>query len=288
MNFCSILGRRPPRAAAFAVALLICAPAPGIGQSDETGPEPGVWNGVRYFATALASDAWASATAPARLGEEGAWLFGGVVATGAVLYAFDEPIYEELRRSRTDGFWAEVEDVGHTLDQLSLMGETNKYYAVGLVAGNVLDQLTGYDGPRHLFEELLISHWVAGALRKGVGRPIGRMRPEQGLGAYHYSFWKGTSFPSGHASTITQVATVLAHHSPWWPVDALLYTGAATVVYERVSTAKHWPSDSWIGAAWGWGVARIVIDRRESDRLDFVPFFEPVSGTVGLRMRMRW
>lgn len=237
------------------------------------GPPPTVWGGVRYFGTALASDGWAAATAPLRLGGDDVWALGAVLATSAALYAFDEPIAGEIRRGSDDGFWRGVEEVGEWLDPVALMGETNKYYAAGLVGGSVLDGVTGRSGVRHLFEELLISHWVAGVGRKAVGRSLGRTRPERDLGAYHYTFWDGTSFPSGHASTITQVASVLSHHIDWWPATGLLYTGAASVVFQRVSSGQHWPSDALIGAAWGLGVARIVIARREGDRLDFLPLF---------------
>lgn len=239
------------------------------------GPEPTVWGGVKYFATALGSDAWATVTSPLNLRGRDAWIAGGVLAAGALLYAFDEPIYEEIERSRTRGIWRDVEDIGETFDQLALMGETAKFYVVGMIGGHVLDATTGRDGPRHIFEELLISHWIAGAMRKAVGRPLGRMRPEQELGAYHYNFWDGTSFPSGHSSTITQVATVTAHHVDWWPAQALFYAAAGTVIYERVSSGKHWASDSLLGAAWGWAVARLVIGRREADRIDFVPAIRP-------------
>lgn len=119
---------------------------------------------------------------------------GAQLAAGALLYAFDEPIYEEIERSRTRGVWREVEDIGETFDHLALMGETAKFYVVGMIGGHVLDATTGRDGPR---------------------------------------------------------------------------------LYERVSSGKHWASDSLLGAAWGWGVARLVIGRREADRTDFVPAIRP-------------
>ena len=243
------------------------------GQPDDTGPEPTVWGGVSWFARALASEGWASVRAPLHVDGRDAWAAGAAVAIGAALYAVDGPLMDEVQRGRDDPFWSGVEDVGTALDPLALMGNTNPYWAAGTVAGYVVDGVTGYEGMRHLFEELLISHWIAGAMRKGIGSPIGRRRPYEGLGPYHYSFMNGSSFPSGHASTITQLAAVLSHHIGWWPASVLLYAAAATVVYERVSSESHWPSDAYLGAAWGLAVARIVIARRDADRVDFLPLF---------------
>lgn len=268
-------GVAPP----FDVRARFVAPSPALGPrfaadpEGDRGPDPTVWGGVSWFARALASDGWAAVRAPLHLEGRDAWTAGGVVAVGAVLYALDGPLMDEVQRSRDTRFWGGVEDIGETLDPLALMGNTNPYWAAGAVAGYVVDGVTGHEGMRHLFEELLISHWIAGALRKGIGGPVGRRRPYEDLGPYHYSFMNGSSFPSGHASTITQVAAVLSHHIDWWPASVLLYAAAATVVYERVSSEGHWPSDSYLGAAWGLAVARLVISRRDDDRIDFLPLF---------------
>lgn len=68
------------------------------------------------------------------------------------------------------------------------------------------------------------------------------------------------------------------------PADVVLYALAASVAYERTASGDHWASDSVLGALWGYGVARVVIARREADRTDFVPFFDPGAGAVGVRI----
>ena len=93
-----------------------------------------------------------------------------------------------------------------------------------------------------------------------------------------------TSFPSGHASTAIQVAAVVAHHVNWWPADVALYGTAAAVAYQRVATEKHWASDVFLGAAWGWGVAQVVMRRRELLRSEVVPILDPATGALGLRI----
>lgn len=228
----------------------------------------------------FASDGWAVVTSPLRLDGEEAWVFAGAVGVGALLFAFDEPLTEAAIEGHDDGVDGAIVDVGEFLDPLALMGETNVYWASGALLG----YLTRQQRVQNVFTELLFSHWLASITRKGIGLPIGRRRPETTSDAYQFSWMGGSSFPSGHASTITQVAAVLSHHIDRWPATVLLYGLAATVVYQRTAVAKHWASDSWIGAAWGWGVAQVVISRREAGRTDFVPLFDARTRSVGLRM----
>ena len=56
------------------------------------------------------------------------------------------------------------------VDSIALMGNTNAYCAGGMLIGWV----TGSDEIRHVFDELLYSHWIASLTRKSVGRSIGR------------------------------------------------------------------------------------------------------------------
>ena len=250
-------------------------------QVDRSPPPPSTLGAAaRHIPLSFASDAWATVTSPLRMdGDE--WLVvGGAVGAIAILAVYDDNIQRWVERNGDDGVPAAIEDVGEFLEPVALMGNTNAYYAGGMLIGWV----SGSDEIRHVFEELLYSHWIASLTRKSIGRSIGRLRPEESDDPFAREFWDGTSFPSGHSSTAMQVATVLAHHIDWWPADVALYGLAGTVVYHRVAVRKHWASDSVLGALWGYAVARIVIERREDDRTDFVPFFDPGSGAVGLRV----
>ena len=271
--------------AALLVAAMALPRGPAAAQeTEDTGPEPTVWGTVEYFGTALLTDAWAVLTSPTRIDGNEGWILGGSLALGGLMFAYDEEIWEEALRSREKAVPAATEDLALLLEPFALMSQTNKYYAGALVLSNVLDHTTGIDQPRHIFEELLISHWVAAATRKTLGRAVGRLRPDQGRGAYWFNFYRATSFPSGHVSTAAQVATVLSHHIDWWPASVLLYGSAAAVAYERVLSSNHWASDSFLGAMWGWGVAKLVIERREADRQDWMPLFDPSTGAVGFSM----
>lgn len=70
---------------------------------------------------------------------------------------------------------------------------------------------------------------------------------------------KGSSFPSGHATAVWSVATVVAERyrhrgKPWIPV--LSYTLAAAISFSRITEAAHFPSDVWLGAALGYSIAK--------------------------------
>ena len=76
--------------------------------------------------------------------------------------------------------------------------------------------------------------------------------------------FKGSSFPSGHASGAFSVATVIAtcyrHHRC---VPFLAFGFATAVSLSRVSTRSHFPSDVFLGAALGYTVTRYQTLRLE-------------------------
>jgi membrane-associated phospholipid phosphatase len=70
---------------------------------------------------------------------------------------------------------------------------------------------------------------------------------------------KGSSFPSGHATAVWSVATVVAERyrhrgKPWVPV--LAYTLATAISCSRITEAAHFPSDVWLGASLGYTIAK--------------------------------
>jgi membrane-associated phospholipid phosphatase len=67
------------------------------------------------------------------------------------------------------------------------------------------------------------------------------------------------SFPSGHATAVWSVATVVAERyrhrgKPWIPV--LSYTLAVAISASRITEAAHFPSDVWLGSALGFTIAK--------------------------------
>jgi membrane-associated phospholipid phosphatase len=70
---------------------------------------------------------------------------------------------------------------------------------------------------------------------------------------------KGSSFPSGHATAVWSVATVVAERyrhrgKPWIPI--LSYTLATAISFSRITESAHFASDVWMGAALGHTIAK--------------------------------
>jgi membrane-associated phospholipid phosphatase len=71
--------------------------------------------------------------------------------------------------------------------------------------------------------------------------------------------FKGSSFPSGHATAVWSVATVVAERyrhrgKPWVPV--LCYTLATAISFSRITESAHFTSDVWLGASLGYTIAK--------------------------------
>ncbi len=75
---------------------------------------------------------------------------------------------------------------------------------------------------------------------------------------------KGSSFPSGHATAVFSVATVVAYRyrNHWW-VPVAAYALATTIAASRITTMAHFPSDVFLGSAMGYAVARYQTVRPE-------------------------
>ncbi len=226
-------------------------------------------------------DAWAVVSAPARWDGSG-WAKLGVVLGGAgLLYLVDDEIRDGLAGSPSS-FRSGLRDVGDALEPLGMMGNTNAYYAGAATVAYFARQ----ERLQLLFKELLYSHWIAGATRQGVGRLVGRVRPKNAPNASTFEPGQGRSFPSGHSSTIMQVAHVLAHHVGWTPASVALYGLAGTVVFQRVDSEEHWASDAFIGALWGLAVAEIVIRTEERGRLPMGTRVDLVPSRAGTTLRL--
>jgi membrane-associated phospholipid phosphatase len=119
-----------------------------------------------------------------------------------------------------------------------------------------------------------------------------RARPNAGNERGEF-FTGGSSFPSGHSSTVWSVATVIAyeyHKNPFIKYGA--FAAATAVSMSRFSGRNHFLSDIVIGSAIGFGIGRFVYREHHDTDLDqqkpkkttwlkpmIVPFYD--RGTVG-------
>jgi membrane-associated phospholipid phosphatase len=139
----------------------------------------------------------------------------------------------------------------------------------------------GWEKLQRVSTDILFSHFIAGIVRNGGKMFIGRARPREDVGAYEFGE-DGTSLPSGHASSIFQIATVLSKHIDYWPASVVLYGLATSVAIERVETREHWASDVWIGAMNGRAIAQIIMNEHDEKGVLVVPTVTPETNSVGL------
>jgi membrane-associated phospholipid phosphatase len=128
---------------------------------------------------------------------------------------------------------------------------------------SALKYVAGRERPRELHEES--ADWT------GPGGMLG----DDGEGGSH------ASFPSGHATGIWAVATVLAHQYPTYHVvPTLAYGSAVAISYSRMVVKAHFLSDVVVGGLIGYGCARQVIGahERDSDPSRLHLLYEPSGG----------
>lgn len=234
---------------------------------------------ARHTIAAFASDAWYVVSAPARPTREGLIWTAGILGATAVIYANDQEILDAVVRNRDEPVFGTIIDIGTAIEPAGFMGRTNPIYAVLTAAGYAFD----YEPLKQIPVEILESHMIAGGLR-GIGKTlIGRRRPHEG-GPKEFEFNGGTSFPSGHASVIFEVATILSRHVKSTPFTIGAYALATTMAIQRVEDGQHWPSDVFIPSITGTLIARAVVRRNQERRTDlsFVPWIDPDGRLLGL------
>jgi membrane-associated phospholipid phosphatase len=269
-----------------AIGLLGGAPGAVAGQqtAGDTLTERSTVSRLGGAGSAILSDTWSVLKAPANMSSDDARTLVGIVGVGAALFAFDEQIDRMVQDGRDRPIPKAIEDVGEFLEPLGNVGAPTVVMTVGwAVAG-----ATGQSKASLILQELVTAELIGTATRHVARYAVGRSRPRDEEGAYAFRFGGGTSFPSGHASTITQVAWILSHHleNPW--IRGAIWTGAGTVMYQRLTSGAHWASDVWFGAFWGWGIAKVVVAAREAEWIELAPSVDPGGGRLGLQGRIRF
>ncbi len=203
---------------------------------------------------------------------------GGLLALGGLIMANDERIAAEIRHGRSGGPLEPFIELGEALEPAAYQGNTNAIYAGGLLLGYAFD----WPPLRDFCARILEAHLVSGIGKNGANLLVGRRRPFEAMGPYHFELGGGTSFPSGHAITAMALTGVLMDRSPYTALDIAIATGGLSVCLQRVSSEAHWPSDVYVGALFGWGVARVLLDEetRRAGKLRVDAVFPP--GGAGL------
>jgi membrane-associated phospholipid phosphatase len=219
---------------------------------------------------------------PARW-ERGDWMwFSGFAATTALLFAFDQEIYDAIHRNRNVFGIRFLVELGDFFEPVGHMAIQNKYFIASLGVGYILN----YRPLTVLSGEILETFIIGGLYSEGAKILVGRKRPNQGEGPYSFSFNGGKSFPSGHARNIFQFATILSHHFRWLPFQIFTYTVATGVSIQRITSESHWPSDVFFGAVFGAWVTQTILDYHQVKGITLKPSISPENAYMGVAVRL--
>lgn len=232
-----------------------------------------------YAGKTFVSDLGYVYSSPARMDRRGALWLGGIAAVGAVIYIFDQEIYDAFRRSRDATLYKPIREAGEATEKVGFMGKTNKFYLAGILAG----YLIGWKPMVVIPAEILEAQLIAGTFKDGANILVGRSRPFSDRGPRHYRFNEGTSFPSGHAKNVIIAANVIARRVNFLPVTIAAYSLAGTICLERITSETHWPSDVYFAAVYGWIISNELGRRHDRNRMTVAPVAP--DGSPGLSVR---
>jgi membrane-associated phospholipid phosphatase len=205
------------------------------------------WRDVKIEAKRYVADSYAIVTAPLHWdGADWTRVGGTVLLVGGLMLA-DKTIDREMQQNRsrfTDRAWSQNLGFG--------------YLIVGYVARNWDLRETG----REVLEAGVLSHLLDKYILK---RAFGRERPFESDGQTRFKpFSSNDSFPSGHATQVFSLASVVAMRSKGWVVPTIAYTAATLVAFDRVNDRVHFASDVVAGAILGTAVGRFIVARHRA------------------------
>ncbi len=225
-----------------------------------------IFHDIGHGVSTVVSDAGYVYSSPARINRRSALWLGGIVAVGGLIYVYDREIYDAINRNKDESILRPINDLGKTFSGAGYMGSTNKYFLGALALG----YLVNCPQVVRISAEILESQFMAGAIKDAANVAAGRARPYADKGPRYFKFNEGTSFPSGHAKNVLQIANVISHRTGFLPLQIVAYTVASAVCLERVSSGSHWPSDVYAGAVYGWIISNELLKRHDR-RIDITP-----------------
>ena len=276
-------------AACAVVALLALSAAP---EAHAASGSPGDSIAFRARAAAATRATWSDGItllgSPARMKRRDALWTVGLAAVTLVVYSEDQAIHDAALRSRGNGFYDGVVDVGEALEPWVRAQNVLAFWA----AGAALSAALPAGGVRGFFLDGLESH-LFDVAAVGVTKVVtGREDPKSGD---PHQFWSGgDAFPSAHASVAFELATFLTSRlgdrpaATRVPVAAAAYGLAGCVGVQRVDASEHWPSDVVAGAICGTVLTRYVVGRNDARRATLAPVMGANGTPVGFRMAVRF
>lgn len=252
---------------------------PGSGhQPDPRGRNPlrDTWNAART----LGEDALHIYSAPARMDRSDGLKVLGWLAAAGLVYTLDDELSAMAHRNEDATLLQPFWDLADFVEPVGHMGNTNAYYFGGVAVGYV----TGLDRLSLICAQILEAHFIAGLGKNLAQAVVRRPRPFQGYGSQEFGVDDATSFPSGHAINIFQLATILSHHVDRRAFTWSAYLTAGLVGVQRVRSDMHWSSDVLLSAVWGTAVARAVLRLHEERALEITPH----ASALGMGLQVGW
>ena len=206
-------------------------------------------------------------SSPSRIDKGYALWLGGFFALGGVIFAYDQEIYDAIHRNKNHKLYKPFMNLGEACEDLGYMGFTNKYFFAALFTGYLIENET----MMNISGDILESFGVAALGKNSTMWTVGRYGPALDMGPRHFRLFDGRSMPSGHSSAIMQFSTIMANHIDYLPFKIAAYTCATSVLFQRVTSDHHWPSDVYVGATFGRLIAQTISRRANSRRLKVTP-----------------
>ena len=190
-------------------------------------------------------------TSPSRVKREDIkWIAPFAVITAAMI-STDNRAIAKLGIPRD--FSEDSRDLSSLGSGFVTFGAAGSIFVVGKLTHDERATETGVLG----IEALIHSSIVANVLKLATERE----RPNKPQG--HGSFWDGgKSFPSGHATVIWALSTVVAEEYSNKPVIRFgAYAVAAAVAAARFTGQNHFPSDVVVGSTLGYLIGHYIVKR---------------------------
>jgi len=179
--------------------------------------------------------------------------YGVAVAGFSILYTQDENIkkFAQENKTKKSTWYSEhiFEPIGSGNYSIPLLG---LFYLTGVTANQDRLTKTALLGIK--------AYLVSGAFARIPKYTFRRERPNSG--ADKDSWFKAlgnTSFISGHTTSAFSIATIIAKeykHTVWVPIAS--YSLATLSGLSRIHDNKHWASDVFCGAMFGYGISSLI------------------------------
>ncbi len=221
-------------------------------------------------------------SSPTRITKKSLIQLTAIFAVGGMIYAYDNEILDMLDRNQDLEWYRPIRDIGESMEKWGLKAVTLKYYFAGLGIGYLfgIDALTLASAD--IFNVLFVTTVGQGLTKKAIGRE----RPDAENGKWSFAPGKGESFISGHTNNVFLVSTVLAYHVNYKPFTYSVFGLASIVGLQRITSKRHYPSDVYFGALYGYSVASAIMKRR--DYLKIAPVTYPESDGAGLSLMIKF